>query len=163
MVPASTHCTCDFEKKGNPALSPDQIGPVDAVLLSHDQHSDNLDNAGRAFLQNAKRVLTTKAAAGRWKARPRLRPWETAEILHETAATSKSRRRRPGMGRGIEPLSGDVVGFVVSSETHAFEPLYITGDTVWFDGVAEVRRRFEPRLVLLFCGAAQTRASSISP
>ena len=52
-----------LKKTGNPALTPDQIGPIDAVLLSHDQHSDNLDNSGRAFLQNAKRVLTTKAAA----------------------------------------------------------------------------------------------------
>jgi hypothetical protein len=27
---------------------------------------------------------------------------------------------------GIEPLSGDVVGFAVSFDTHAFEPLYVT-------------------------------------
>ena len=115
--------------------------------------------SGRAFLQNAKRVLTTKAAAGRLEGAARgLRPWETAEILHENGGaleiTATPARHGP---IGIEPLSGDVVGFVVSSETHAFEPLYITGDTVWFDGVAEVQRRFEPRLVLLFCGAAQTR------
>ncbi len=32
-----------LKKTGNPALTPDQIGPIDAVLLSHDQHSDNLD------------------------------------------------------------------------------------------------------------------------
>ena len=33
----------------------------------------------------------------------------------------------------------------------------MTGDTVWFEGVAEVQRRFRPGLVLLFAGAAQTR------
>ena len=29
-------------KTSGPAMSADVIGPVDAVLLSHDQHSDNL-------------------------------------------------------------------------------------------------------------------------
>ena len=36
-------------------------------------------------------------------------------------------------------------------------PLYVTGDTVWYDGVAEVARRFRPGVVLLFAGAARTR------
>lgn len=40
-----------LEKTVGPALKADAIGPVDAVLLSHDQHSDNLDNSGRAPLQ----------------------------------------------------------------------------------------------------------------
>ena len=30
-----------------PALTAAQVGAVDAVLLSHDQHGDNLDHAGR--------------------------------------------------------------------------------------------------------------------
>jgi beta-lactamase family protein len=57
---------------------------------------------------------------------------------------------------GIEPLSGDVIGFVVSF-SHGTPPLYVTGDTVWYDGVAEVARRFRPGVVLLFAGAARTR------
>jgi hypothetical protein len=63
----------------------------------------------------------------------------------------------PAWPIGIEPFSGVVIGFVVSSKTHALKPLYITGDTVLFDGVAEVQWRFEPGLVLIFAGAAQTR------
>ena len=39
------------------------------------------------------------------------------------------------------------------------EALYITGDTVWYDGVAEVARRFRVSVVVLFAGAAQTRGS----
>jgi hypothetical protein len=35
------------------------------VLLSHDQHSDNLDHSGKDFLAKAKRVLTTEAGAKR--------------------------------------------------------------------------------------------------
>ena len=58
---------------------------------------------------------------------------------------------------GIEPLSGDVIGFVLSSNAPGSRPIYITGDTVWFDGVAEVARRFPAGVVLPFAGAAQTR------
>jgi L-ascorbate metabolism protein UlaG (beta-lactamase superfamily) len=32
-----------LEKRSGPALSMEQVGEVDAVLLSHDQHLDNLD------------------------------------------------------------------------------------------------------------------------
>ena len=39
--------------------------------------------------------------------------------------------------------------------------IYITGDTVWYDGVAEVARRFAIGVVVLFAGAAQTRGPSI--
>ena len=38
---------------------PDQVGPVDAVLLSHDQHPDNLDHGGRAHLATVPLTLTT--------------------------------------------------------------------------------------------------------
>ena len=48
---ALPHAT--LKKTGSPALRPEDILPVDAVLLSHDQHSDNLDHAGRAFLAQA--------------------------------------------------------------------------------------------------------------
>ncbi len=35
--------------------------------------------------------------------------------------------------------------------------IYVSGDTTWFDGVAEVARRFKCDVVLSFAGAAQTR------
>ena len=38
---------------------------IDAVLLSHDQHEDNLDAAGRSLLDEAGLVITTVAGAGR--------------------------------------------------------------------------------------------------
>ncbi len=53
-----------------PALKPEDIGKVDAVLLSHDHHEDNLDRSGRAFLSNARQVLTTVAGAKRLRDMP---------------------------------------------------------------------------------------------
>jgi L-ascorbate metabolism protein UlaG (beta-lactamase superfamily) len=148
-----------LEKLTGPALGADKVGEIDAVLLSHDQHSDNLDNSGRDFLKQAKRVLTTEAGAKRLGGHAEgFAPWASTELKgrngHSLTITAAPARHGPA---GIEPLSGDVIGFVVSSSNAATRPIYISGDTTWFDGVAEVARRFKAGIVLPFAGAAQTR------
>ena len=42
-------------KLTGPAVAPDALGPVDAVLLTHDHHGDNLDDLGRTLLPRASR------------------------------------------------------------------------------------------------------------
>jgi L-ascorbate metabolism protein UlaG (beta-lactamase superfamily) len=146
-----------LHKTGRPALGIDAIGPLDAVLLSHDQHSDNLDHAGRALLARTPRVLTTVAGAKRLGATAQgLRPWDETSLRTPGGGalriTATPARHGPA---GIEPFSGDVIGFVLTPP--GSRPIYVTGDTVWYDGVAEVARRFPAGVVLLFAGAAQTR------
>ena len=148
-----------LEKLAGPALGVAAIGKVDAVLLSHDQHADNLDHAGKDFLQTAPRVLTTVAGAKRLGGRAEgLLPWATTELTGQDGAsltvTATPARHGPA---GIEPLSGDVIGFVLTSAKVGHGPVYISGDTVFYDGVAEVARRFKAAIVLPFAGAAQTR------
>src|SRR3954453_15316053 len=148
-----------LEKTIGPAMKPDAIGPVDAVLLSHDQHSDNLDNSGRDYLLKAPRALTTEAGAQRLGGHVEgLAPWGTAHLKdrdgNSLTITAPPARHGPA---GIEPLSGDVIGFVVTSNKPGSRPVYISGDTTWFDGGAEVARRFKAGVVLPFAGAAQTR------
>src|SRR5262245_56163723 len=48
-----------------PALPAGKIGKLDAVLLSHDHHFDNLDNSVRALLPKAGITYTTSSGAGR--------------------------------------------------------------------------------------------------
>jgi L-ascorbate metabolism protein UlaG (beta-lactamase superfamily) len=148
-----------LRKTSSPALTALGVGRVDAVLLSHDQHADNLDNAGRAFVRAAARVFTTKAGAERLGGRAEgLAPWETRELAGPDGRTltvvATPARHGPV---GIEPLSGDVIGFVLALKDGHTRPIYVTGDTVWYDGVAEVARRFPAGTVLLFAGAARTR------
>lgn len=148
-----------LEKLSSPAIGANRIGPVDAVLLSHDQHSDNLDNSGREFLKTASRVLTTVVGAKRLGGNAEgLAPWDSTTLTKPDGSsltiTAAPARHGPA---GIEPLAGDVVGFVISASDGAFRPIYVTGDTVWYDGVAEVARRFKAGVVLPFAGAAQTR------
>jgi L-ascorbate metabolism protein UlaG (beta-lactamase superfamily) len=145
-----------LQKTAGPSINADNIGPIDAVLLSHDQHADNLDTSGRLYLSRIKKVLTTLAGAERLGGNAKgLAPWQSAELvsggrrLHITATPA---RHGP---LGIEPFSGDVIGFVLEAE--GIRPFYVTGDTVWYHGVAEVAQRFQAGVVLLFAGAAQTR------
>lgn len=55
------------EKRHAAPLAPATLGTIDAVLLSHDHHADNLDHAGREFLRTpaVQRILTTTAGAAR--------------------------------------------------------------------------------------------------
>jgi len=146
-----------LHKTAGPTLSADAVGPIDVVLLSHDQHADNLDHAGRAFLPKAGRVLTTVAAAERLGGRAEgLTPWATTRVTNRAGQavviTATPARHGPA---GIEPLSGEVTGFVLDFGDGPTRPIYVTGDTVWFEGVAEVARRFRPGIVMPFAGASR--------
>jgi len=120
---------------------------------------NNLDHAGRAFLANAGRVLTTDAGAQRLGgAAEGMASWQTKDLVGRDGGrlqvTATPARHEPA---GIEPLSGDLVGFVLAFPN--MRPIYVTGDTVWCDGVAEVARRFQAGIVVLFAGAARTRGA----
>jgi hypothetical protein len=52
-------------KTAGPAVKPDELGSMDLVLVSHDNHPDNLDDRGRALALAAPLVLTTRSGAGR--------------------------------------------------------------------------------------------------
>ena len=145
-----------LEKLVGPALASDAIGDIDVVLLSHDQHADNLDESGKRFLPKAKRVLTTEVGARRLGGHAEgLAPWASTELSRggrSLTITATPARHGP---HGIEPLAGDVIGFVLAPKES--RPVYISGDTVWYDGVADVARRFKAGIVMPFAGAAQTR------
>src|SRR4051795_3927546 len=51
------------QKLTGPAIEPHDLGAIDAVLLSHDHHDDNLDPAGRALLPKLGDTMTTLSGA----------------------------------------------------------------------------------------------------
>jgi len=140
------------------AAAAGDLPDVDAVLLSHDQHGDNLDAAGRAVLSRAPRVVTTEAAAKRLARRSGARgelvglaPFaETTVTRGSSSVTVVAAPARHGPPLSL-PLVGCVVGFVVRA---AGRTLYITGDTVLFRGVHEVAARFDVDVVVAHLGAA---------
>jgi L-ascorbate metabolism protein UlaG (beta-lactamase superfamily) len=144
-----------LRKTQGPAIGPDALGRIDAILLSHDHHFDNLDGSGRALLTRAPRVLAPRAAAERLGGTTvGLDPWETTEVpgpagpLRVTATPAR---------HGPAHLDrGPVIGFVLEAADAA--PIYVSGDTVWYEGVAEVARRFAVGTAILFMGAAKVAA-----
>jgi hypothetical protein len=74
-------------KTSGPAVAAADLGPIDVVLLSHDHHGDNLDDAGRALLAVAGVVLTTTPGARRLGGNARgLQPWATIRLEAELRA-----------------------------------------------------------------------------
>lgn len=147
-----------FEKTTGPAMTIEEVGQLDAVLLSHDHHFDNLDHSGRAMLPSVGTVFTTNAGAGRLGGNALgLAPFETRVFEGKNGkrlfVTATPARHGP---LGIEPYSGDVVGFALGVDKPG-DLIYITGDTTWFEGTAEVARSFSPKAVVLFTGAAEPR------
>jgi L-ascorbate metabolism protein UlaG (beta-lactamase superfamily) len=139
-----------YHKTEGPATT--EIGKIDVVLLSHDQHGDNLDHAGRELLNQVDKTLTTKIGAERLGGNAiGLAPWESITLNDEVVITGTPARHGPA---GSEKLTGDVTGFIV---TAAGIQIYITGDTVFYDGVKEVAERFKPQYVFIFAGAAKPR------
>jgi len=148
-----------LRKTQGPALGVDDIGEIDAVLLSHDHHFDNLDVSGRAMLASARRVLTTPAGAERLGGNAAgFEPWKSIELRapngERLRVTSTPARHGPAGGD-----RGPVTGFVLQSNGENEAAIYLTGDTVWYEGVAEVARRFTIGAVLLFAGAARVRVA----
>jgi L-ascorbate metabolism protein UlaG (beta-lactamase superfamily) len=140
------------------AFGPDEIGPADAVLLSHDQHADNLDNAGRAYLEKVPRTLTTASAAGRLAgsaAVTGLSPWQHADLARPEGGplrvTAVPARHGP---EGCEPVTGEVTGFVLTGD--GLPVCYLSGDNAWLGAVQQVADRFGPvDVAVLFAGAAR--------
>lgn len=110
-----------LDKTGGPAVTREQLGRIDAGLLSHDQHADNLDPAGRAFLATVPRVLTTPEGAARLAgelpgvAVEGLAPWVSATVTaadgFAIAVTGTPARHGPA---GTEEMTGPVTGFLLS-------------------------------------------------
>ncbi len=147
-----------LRKTQAPALELEQLGPIDAVLLSHDHHADNLDTAGRTAATRAARTLTTVEGAARIGGRAQgLSPWESADIRAGDGrilrVTATPARHGPSQAD-----RGPVIGFVLEWVDQPGRAVYVSGDTVWYRDLLEIGSRFSIRVGLLFMGAARVGA-----
>jgi L-ascorbate metabolism protein UlaG (beta-lactamase superfamily) len=143
-------------KLTGPALSSTELGPVDVVLLSHDQHKDNLDDSGRAFLPSVPVVLSTPDAATRIPGVRGLANWESIELPRPDGGvltvTGVPALHGP---EGAEAVLGVVTGFVLGGE--GLPTVYVSGDNASIDLVKQVADRFASvDVAVLFAGAART-------
>jgi L-ascorbate metabolism protein UlaG (beta-lactamase superfamily) len=144
-------------KLAGPALSAAEVGQIDAVLLSHDHHEDNLDPAGRALLPSAGEVITTEAGARRLGGNARgLAAWGTTTLEHDgrmpIEITATPCRHGPPLSR---PIVGEVSGFALSWEGQEHGALWISGDTVLYDGVRDVARLLDVGTAIVHLGGVR--------
>ncbi len=142
-----------------PALPAEEVGGLDAVLLSHEHHFDNLDDRGRELLPGAGVVLTTVAGAKRLGGNAvGLRPGESFEV--EIAGGSPLRVTATPARHGplwIAPMSGPVIGFLLDHE-ELTRPVWISGDTRWYSGLrSTLAQRGSIGTAILHLGAARFR------
>jgi len=134
----------------------EEAGPVDVVLLSHDEHPDNFDHAGRKLSATVPLVLTTTAAASRLGPPARgLAAWESVTLPGgDTTVTVTGVPAQHGPA-DLEHITGPVTGFVL--EGKGLPTVYVSGDNASLDVVREIAARFPAiDVAVLFGGAAQT-------
>jgi L-ascorbate metabolism protein UlaG (beta-lactamase superfamily) len=144
----SDHAGLLYRRYLAPGLMPGDLPPVSAVLVTHN-HFDHLDaDAVRAL--PAEVPVVVPAGLGRWlRSRGRrgvveLAWWESAQVdgLVVTLVPARHWSRR-GVFDTNRSLWG---GYVVEA---AGQRIYHAGDTAWFDGFAEIARRFPGLLAAL--------------
>jgi L-ascorbate metabolism protein UlaG (beta-lactamase superfamily) len=156
MMPAGTRETILKVDEG-PALKLHQLPIIDAVLLSHEDHIDNLDDEGRKLL-DGRRVVTTPAGAKNLAPRPgvaAIKPWETLSFTiagHKWDITGVPCVHLPG---------GEVTGFILRNDQFGTDAsglpnaIYFTGDTVLLPEHSEIRKRFHIVVALMNLGDAR--------
>ncbi len=136
-----------LEKTIGGRVSASELGRIDAVLLSHDQHGDNLDRAGRSFLNTVPLVITTPLAASRLDGVKAVgvEPWRQVLVqgpdsssVHVTAVPAQHGPE------GTQDATGPVTGFILEWTGQVGGPLYVSGDTVLFEGTKQIAQRYAP-------------------
>ncbi len=143
-------------KLEGPAVAVADVGPVDAVLLSHDQHVDNLDPAGRAYVASAAQTFSTATAAQRLAGHVTgLAAWQvTTFVAHNGRTFSITAVPAQHGPDGTEPITGPVTGFLLASD--GLPTVYISGDNASLAVVGELATRARVDVAILFVGAAKS-------
>lgn len=139
-------------KTVGPAIPRSELGPIDAVLLSHHAHEDNLDYEGLELIATGIPTLSTRDAATALFGGSVIGfdSWETHDLDGITVTAVPALHGPPG----IERLLGEVTGFVL--EAPGEPTVYVSGDNASLPLVEQIAGRFpEISIALLFAGAAR--------
>jgi L-ascorbate metabolism protein UlaG (beta-lactamase superfamily) len=148
VEPGST----ELVKMAGPGIPRSEVGPIDAVLLSHHGHKDNLDWEGLELLATGVTTLSTMDAATDLHGGGvvGLDSWEAYQLGPVTVTAVPALHGPPGS----EPLVGEVTGFVLEA---AGEPtVYVSGDNASLPLVEQIADRFpDISVAVLFAGAVR--------
>lgn len=142
----------------DPALRLDQLPIIDAILLSHEDHADNLDPLGRQLL-DGRRVFTTMDGAKNLRPRPCVngfKPWQEMEV---TIAGKQFKI----IATPTKHCDGqECTGFLVTSSDFGTgrdglpNAIYFSGDTVYIPELADIASKYHVTAAILNLGNAHT-------
>lgn len=127
------------------------LADIEGVLVTH-LHSDHFDAAASDALPDAMPLFCQPADADRLRERgfSDVRPIEESLSLGDLSITRTPGRH--GYGQLAEDM-GPVSGFVLDAPSQP--TIYVAGDTVWYDGVAETIEAHQPDAIVLNAGGAR--------
>ena len=147
------------DKVAGPALSTTELPALDAVLLTHDQHGDNLDGTGRALLPTVPTVLTTRGGARRLRLRD-VRGMRAGERTVLEAADRAPLEVTATPARHGPPMSGPIVGPVVGFLLRCGgTTVWVTGDTVLHAAVRRFARTTAVDVLVVHVGGVRFRVT----
>jgi L-ascorbate metabolism protein UlaG (beta-lactamase superfamily) len=145
-----------------PALEPDEIPALDAVVLSH-LHGDHFDRVVRRHLRRDLPIITTPHASRRLQGRHGfaqalgLRTWAAHSLVKNDSllrVTALPGQHAPGVLRHfLPPVMGTMLE--LRSPAGVFDQrIYVSGDTLFVSELSEIPRRFPHiALALIHLGA----------
>jgi L-ascorbate metabolism protein UlaG (beta-lactamase superfamily) len=145
-----------LRKLVGPAVALEDVMPVDAVLVSHDHHSDNLDHSGRQMLTRAGQVLTTGAGAERLGGNAvGMEPGDAVTLDRPGGGSVRVVAVAADHGPPeVASKNGPVIGFVLSGDE--LPTVYVSGDNASVEVVRGIVADHGPfDAVVLFIGGAQ--------
>jgi L-ascorbate metabolism protein UlaG (beta-lactamase superfamily) len=149
--------TRNLVKTSGPAVAADALAAIDAVLLSHHQHPDNLDEEGKKLLGRMPLVLSTASAAEALGGAVRELPvWRHYLVPRpggrDLEITGVPAQHGPA---GTEHLTGEVRGFILSGD--GLPTVYISGDNASLSVVQDIADHAGPvDIAVLFAGRARS-------
>ncbi|KAH7130184.1 beta-lactamase superfamily domain-containing protein [Dendryphion nanum] len=144
-----------LENTEDPAMSLHDLPVIDAVLLSHENHPDNLDELGRQLL-DGRWVFTTPDGADNLAPRPAvhgLNPWESISV--QIAGKPFQITATPCIHYPGHECTGLIITTPNFGETNGLRnAIYFSGDTIYVEELAEMRHKFHIKIALFNIGAA---------
>ncbi|MDT5193364.1 MAG: hypothetical protein QOH20_118 [Mycobacterium sp.] len=149
-------------KTASPAIASTALGRIDVVLVSHDEHPDNLDEGGHRVALAAPLLLTHPRAARRLgPAAHGLEPWQSIDLpdgdgMGPLTVQAVPAVHGPADGQRNETghVNCEVTGFVLSGPD--VPTVYLSGDNASVGAVKAITEHVGVvDIAVIFAGAAR--------